>query len=159
MAEVFFYHLTRTPLEATLRVLVEKSRGQGWRVAVRARTEDMVARLDAALWLGPEEGFLPHGVAGGDHDADQPVLLGTGAAGNAPDCLVSVEGAALTAAEIAPLTRAMVLFDGQDAAAVQTAREQWKTLTAAGLRAKYWSEDAGRWEMKAESAGSGANGK
>jgi DNA polymerase-3 subunit chi len=152
LGEVFFYHLTRAPLEVTLRVLLEKSLAAGWRVAVRGRSAAMLERLDAQLWLGAEDGFLPHGRAGGAHDADQPVLLVTGAeAANRPDCLVSVEGAEITATEAAAASRAMILFDGHDEAAVQAARGQWKALTAAGAKAKYWSEAAGRWEMKAES--------
>lgn len=155
MGAVFFYHLTRQPLEVTLRVLLEKSLGQGWRVAVRGRSAEMLERLDAQLWLQPEDGFLPHGMAGGAHDAEQPILLttGTGAAANAPTCLVSVEGAQIGAEEIAPLARAMILFDGHDPGAVQVAREQWKALTAAGVSAQYWSEESGRWEKKAESGG------
>lgn len=152
MGEVYFYHLTRAPLEVTLRTLLEKSLGAGWRVAVRGRTEEALDRLDAALWLGPEDGFLPHGRAGGPHDAAQPVLLTTGrAAANRPDCVVSVEGAEIGAEEVAALARAMILFDGQDPGAVQAAREQWRSLTGAGAKAKYWSEEGGRWEMKAES--------
>jgi DNA polymerase-3 subunit chi len=61
----------------TLRALLEKSLAAGWRVAVRGRTDEMLDRLDAQLWLGPEDGFLPHGRAGGPHDALQPVLLTT----------------------------------------------------------------------------------
>jgi DNA polymerase-3 subunit chi len=152
LGEVFFYHLTRAPLEVTLRVLLEKSLAAGWRVAVRGRSAAMLERLDAQLWLGAEDGFLPHGRAGGAHDADQPVLLVTGAeAANRPDCLVSVEGAEITATEAAAASRAMILFHGHDEAAVQVARGQWKALTAAGAKAKYWSEAEGRWEMKAES--------
>jgi len=152
LGEVFFYHLTRAPLEVTLRTLLEKSLGAGWRVAVRGRTEGMLERLDAQLWLGPEEGFLPHGRAGGPQDAAQPVLLTTAReAANRPDCVVSVEGAEIGAEEAAGLARTMILFDGHDPNAVQAAREQWKALTGAGARAKYWSEESGRWEMKAES--------
>jgi DNA polymerase-3 subunit chi len=153
MGAVFFYHLTRHPLEVTLRVLLEKSLAAGWRVAVRGRTDDMLDRLDQQLWVQPEEGFLPHGRAGGAHDADQPVLLTTGQATNAPTCLISVEGALISAEEAAPLQRAMILFDGHDAGAVQVAREQWKALTGAGAAAQYWSEESGRWEKKAESGG------
>jgi DNA polymerase-3 subunit chi len=152
LGEVFFYHLTRAPLEVTLRTLLEKSLGAGWRVAVRGRTEEALDRLDAQLWLGPEDGFLPHGRAGGLHDAAQPVLLTTGReAANRPDCVVSVEGAEIGAEETGGLARAMILFDGHDPGAVQAAREQWKALTGAGAKAKYWSEESGRWEMKAES--------
>lgn len=151
MGEAYFYHLTRQPLEVTLRVLLEKCLAQPWRVAVRGRTEETLDRLDRQLWLG--EGFLPHGQAGGTHDADQPVLLTTGAAGNAADCLVSVEGADVTVEEVATHARVMILFDGHDPGAVEAARAQWRTLTGAGAPAKYWSEETGRWKMKAESAG------
>lgn len=154
MGAVYFYHLTRAPLEVTLRLLLEKSLAAGWRVAVRGRSDDLMDRLDQQLWLTPEDGFLPHGRAGGAHEADQPVLLTTErVAPNDPTCLISVEGAALDPDEVAPLARAMVLFDGHDTAAVQAAREQWKTLTAAGLAAQYWSEESGKWEKKAEAEG------
>lgn len=152
MSEVFFYHLTQAPLEVTLRVLLEKSLGAGWRVLVRGRTAQALDRLDQQLWLTPEDGFLPHGLAGGPHDADQPVLLT--ASPDMPDgreALVSVEGADVKPAEIAGITRAMVLFDGHDPGAVEAARAQWRVLTGAGVKAKYWSEESGRWEMKAES--------
>jgi DNA polymerase-3 subunit chi len=152
LGEVFFYHLTRAPLEVTLRALLEKSLAAGWRVAVRGRSDEMLDRLDAQLWLGPEDGFLPHGRAGGPHDAAQPVLLTTArTAANGAQCVVSVGGAAIDAEETAALARAMVLFDGHDPAAVQDARAQWRALTGAGAKAKYWSEESGRWQMKAES--------
>jgi DNA polymerase-3 subunit chi len=149
MGEAYFYHLTRAPLEVTLRVLLEKSLAQPWRVAVRGRTDAALDRLDQQLWLG--DGFLPHGRAGGPHDADQPVLLTTGAAMNAPDCLVSIEGAEVSAEEVAAHTRTMILFDGHDPGAVEAARAQWRTLTGAGAAAKYWSESSGAWKMQAQS--------
>ncbi|WP_439139780.1 DNA polymerase III subunit chi [Roseicyclus sp.] len=152
MAEVFFYHLTQTTLEVTLRQLLEKSRAAGWRVAVRGQSDALLDQLDRALWAGPDDGFLPHGRDGGAHDGDQPVLLTLShSAANQPDCVVSVEGATIAPEEIAGLKRAMVLFDGHDATALQTARAQWKALTGAGVKAKYWSEETGRWAMKAES--------
>lgn len=154
MGEAYFYHLTQAPLEVTLRVLLGKSLQAGWRIAVRGRTDAGLARLDELLWQVPEDSFLPHGRAGGDHDADQPVLLTTGKAGNDVTCLISVEGASVEADEVSAMDRVMVLFDGHDEAALQTAREQWKALTAAGCVAKYWSEASGRWELKAESAAS-----
>jgi DNA polymerase-3 subunit chi len=151
LGAVYFYHLTRAPLEVTLAALLGKSLAQGWRVAVRGRTEALLDRLDEQLWLTPEDGFLPHGRAGGPHDARQPVLLTTAAtAPNTPDCVISVEGAEIAAGEAATLARAMILFDGHDQGALQTAREQWKTLKAQGASAQYWSEESGRWEKKAE---------
>ena len=40
--------------------------------------------------------------------------------------------------------------DGNDPAALDIARGQWKALTDAGCAAQYWSEESGRWEKKAE---------
>ncbi|WP_116131928.1 DNA polymerase III subunit chi [Tropicimonas sp. IMCC34043] len=155
--QVLFYHLTRQPLEATLHLLLDRSLQRGWRVMVRSSDAARLDWLDQKLWLGPEEEFLPHGLEGGPHDEDQPVLLGTlGEAGEAPPpngaaCLIAIDGAAVAAAEAARLERVCILFDGHDPAAVQHARGQWKALTGAGVSAQYWSEDAGRWQMKAES--------
>lgn len=152
MAEVFFYHLTQTPLEVTLRLLLEKSLAAGWRVAVRGQSDALLDQLDRALWAGPDDAFLAHGRDGGPYDADQPVLLTLSQKlDTSADCLVAVEGAPIAPEEVAALRRAMILFDGHDAAALETARAQWKALTGAGVKAKYWSEETGRWAMKAES--------
>lgn len=152
MGEVFFYHMTVSPLEETLPVLLAKALDAGWRVALRGTDEAQLDWLDQRLWLGADEAFLPHGRGGGPHDADQPVLLTRGAeAPNGADCLVSVDGAEIGPDEVAAAKRAMVLFDGNDPAAVDVARRQWRALTAAGAKAKYWSQETGRWEMKAES--------
>jgi DNA polymerase-3 subunit chi len=152
MGEAYFYHLTRSPLEAVLPMLLEKALAQGWRVAVRGTDPARMAWLDERLWLGPEEGFLPHGLAGGAHDAAQPVLLTVAdAMPNAAACLMAVDGAEVTAEEVKRLERVCVLFDGGEEAALARARAQWRALTAAGCKARYWSEESGRWQMKAES--------
>lgn len=148
MGAAFFYHLTRNPLPVTLATLVEKSLGAGWRVEVRGRTEAQLKSLDAALWL--REGFLPHGLAGGDHDALQPVLLTTGAGDHKASCIMCVGGAEVTPDQIAAADRVCILFDGHDAAALERARGQWKNLTNAGAQAQYWSEETGKWQMKAQ---------
>jgi DNA polymerase-3 subunit chi len=152
MGAAFFYHLTRKPLEVTLPMLLDKARGAGWRVAVRGREAARMEWLDEKLWLGPEEGFLPHGRAGQPHEADQPILLTTQAdMPNGAACLMTVDGAEVTPEEVQALERVCVLFDGNDDAAVQVARGQWKALTSAGCQAQYWSEASGRWEKMAES--------
>jgi len=152
MGAAFFYHLTRRPLEATLPVLLSKARGAGWRIAVRGTDAERLSWLDDKLWL--TEGFLPHGVAGGPNDADQPILLTTArAAANGAECVMAIDGAEVEAGEVAALARLCILFDGNDPAATDHARHQWRDLTQAGVQAQYWSEAAGRWEKKAESGG------
>ena len=155
MGEAYFYHLTQTPLEHTLPMLLTRALGAGWKVAVRGGSADRLDWLDQKLWLGPEEEFLPHGLAGGDHDALQPVLLTTGAVANAAECLMTVDGAEVTPDEVRGMARVCVLFDGSDSMALNRARSQWKELTDAGCGAKYWSEASGRWEMKSESPAKG----
>ncbi|MCX8953689.1 DNA polymerase III subunit chi [Ruegeria sp. NA] len=151
MGAVYFYHLTRQPLEHTLPALLDKARQAGWWIAVRGTDPARMDWLDEKLWLGPEDGFLPHGRAGGPHDADQPILLTTSAvAGNGATCIMAVDGAPVEAEEVAALERVCILFDGNDDMAVQHARGQWKALTDAGCSAQYWSEESGRWEKKAE---------
>lgn len=150
MGAAYFYHLTRNPLEVTLPQLLLRARSAGWRVAVRGRDPERLDWLDRQLWLGAEDGFLPHGLAGGAHDAMQPVLLTTDTAGNDPACLMSVDGADVSPDEVQRLQRVCVIFDGNDDRALDIARGQWKTLTAAGCAAQYWSEESGRWDMKAE---------
>lgn len=147
----FFYHLTRSPVETTLPLLLTKSLEAGWRVAVRAKTAERLAWLDEKLWLEPEDGFLPHGIAGGAADADQPVLLTLGGAeANGAACLMCIDGADATVEEAGRLERVCILFDGNDPEALDHARTQWRLLTGAGIAAQYWSEETGRWQKKAE---------
>ena len=152
MGQALFYHLTATPLERTLPMLIGKARGKGWRIVVRGGEAAALDRLDAALWLGEAEEFLPHGRAGGPHDALQPVLLcAEGEDAPGAECLMCVQGAEVAPGEVAARERVCILFDGHDAAALERARGQWKALTAAGVAAEYWAQEDGRWLKKATS--------
>ncbi|MCK0166079.1 DNA polymerase III subunit chi [Jannaschia sp. S6380] len=149
MGEVYFYHLTRDPVERTLATLLGRCLEQEWRVAVRGTDRDRLVRFDDALWQGPPTSFLAHGLAGGPDDTRQPILLTAGAATNEPQCLMAVDGALVAPTEVREMRRCCILFDGLDAAAVQAARLQWKSLTDAGCAARYWSEESGKWAEKA----------
>lgn len=151
MGAAYFYHLTRAPLETVLPMLLEKSVAAGWRVMVRGADDGRMKWLDERLWLGRDDGFLPHGLAGGEHDATQPILLTTAAtAANNPTCILAVDGADVSAEQVGEMERVSILFDGNDEAALARARSQWKTLTEAGCSAQYWSQESGNWEKKAE---------
>lgn len=145
-----FYHLTRSGAEATLLTLLPRAMAAGWRVMIRGQDRAALERLDARLWLDPDDGFLPHGIEGGPHDADQPVLLGQGGPVNGAQALALIDGADITPDEARGLERVWTIFDGDDPAAVAKARGLWTLLTQAGVSAQYWSEESGRWEKKAE---------
>lgn len=151
MSSVFFYHLTESPLETVLPILIGKARQAGWRICVRGRHDGMMQMLDQRLWVDDPASFIPHGLAGGPHDADQPVLLTTGGEiANKATCLMSVGGADIRVEDMAGLDRAMILFDGFDPDAVAHARGQWKAVTGAKVPAQYWAQEDGRWVKKAE---------
>ncbi|MEZ5752921.1 MAG: DNA polymerase III subunit chi [Paracoccaceae bacterium] len=152
MAVARFYHLTRDPIEALLPTLIGKAIEGGLTVALRGTERARMEALDRLLWLN--EGFLPHGLAGGEHDADQPCLLlwdetPAGAIVNKPGCLVTVDGADVGAEEAQAIDKLCIVFDGTDQSAVDRARAQWRDLTGSGCHAEYWSRESGRWECKA----------
>ncbi|MFY0661095.1 MAG: DNA polymerase III subunit chi [Shimia sp.] len=154
MGAAYFYHLTQNSIEVTLPRLLEKARGAGWKIAVRGREQGRMEWLDQKLWMLGDVSFLAHGMVGGPHDALQPVLLTTTRdSPNGAVCVMSVDGADVSADEVNAAERVCILFDGHDPEAVQHARGQWKALTDAGCAAQYWSEESGNWQKKAESSG------
>jgi len=52
MSEVYFYHMTRTPLEGTLPVLLVKSLQAGWKVLLRGTDEARLSWLLKAAVMG-----------------------------------------------------------------------------------------------------------
>ncbi len=149
MAELWFYHLERSNIEAALPSLLEKCLQRGWRALVRGGVEERLDGLDAALWTYRDESFLPHGRAGRDEPAGQPVWL-TGADGNpnGAQALFVIDGA--NSADAKEFQRAIMLFDGRDEAALSIARARWKGAKDEGMTVSYWKESgAGRWEKQA----------
>lgn len=150
MAEALFYHLTASPLEATLPDLLERSLGRGWRVVVRFGSEATMRAMDSLLWTFRDDSFLPHGTAAAGRPADQPVYLTTGdEVPNGASVLMLADGARATPAEMSAFARACLLFDGNDERAVEAARADWRAVKAASLPAKYWAQEHGRWVQKA----------
>lgn len=157
MAEVLFYHLTRSALETALPQLLTRSLAQGWRAEVRSPSRDRAEWLDQKLWLGDDAGFLPHGLAGGPHDGAQPVLLtwddGVGDEAGATDILFTLDTATFTLDEIPRRTRTCLMFNGNDEAALTHARACWKAVVDAGQMAIYWAQSDTGWTQKAKVEG------
>lgn len=151
-AEVYFYHLERSGLEAVLPDLLEKTLARGWRALVRTSSAERAAAIDELLWTAREESFLPH-AAGGEPDfaARQPIWITAGEDHpNAAQALFLVDGAEAEIGAIKPFARCISIFDGADADAVARARVFWKSARDEGLEVAYWSQtQGGRWERKA----------
>ncbi len=148
MGTVFFYHLTQSPLDVTLRMLIGKARSAGWRCYIKVPHEDALRQLDVALWKGEPTAFSAHNIV--SEDGNSSILLGLENDQQGYECLFSAMGAEFPIDAIKVADRVCVLFDGHDQGAVEAARNQWKTMTGAGVSAQYWAQDDGRWVKKAE---------
>jgi DNA polymerase III subunit chi len=148
MTEILFYHLEQQPLERVIPVLLEKSLERGWRVVVEAGSRERAEVLERVLWTYRDDSFLPHGLAGGDMDNDQPILIATDQRnGNGANVRFYVDRAVPQSAE--GYDRVVYLFSGHDPDAVTEARAAWKAL-GSGNQLTYWQqEDSGRWAKKA----------
>jgi DNA polymerase-3 subunit chi len=149
MAEVLFYHLTSTPLEASLPELLERSLARGWRVVLRCGSAAGMAAIDTMLWTWRDDAFLPHGTSAGPHPELQPVYLTLGDENpNGAQVLMLVDGARADVGEMARYERTCLIFDGGDERALETTRADWRAVRTAELPAKYWAQEQGRWVQK-----------
>ena len=150
MSEILFYHLERRGLDDVLPGLIEKTLERGWRALIRVDSAERADAIDTRLWTY-SDGFLPHAQAGDGDPARQPVLI-TVEEGNPNNAnvLFLVGGAAPPAWDGATaFTRIVLIFDGRDPAAVETARAAWKDAKAAGHDVTYWKESpTGKWEKQ-----------
>ena len=148
MAEVGFYHLTRSTLVQALPQLLGRTLASGQRAIVLCPSPEHVAALDQALWEVAQPDWLPHGTAA-DGDADlQPIWLATDdAAPNGARFLFLVEGT--SSRRLDAFDRVFDLFDGNDEAAVAAARDRWRAAREAGHTLVYWQQAERGWEKKA----------
>lgn len=150
MAELWLYHLKRSPLERVLPGILDKTLARGWRALVQVESKERLEALDTQLWTYADDAFLPHGTIADSHPELQPVLLTTSEDNvNGADVLVLAHGthaSSLSPERLHSFERCILLFDGNDESAVEAARAQWQAFKSAGFSVTYWREDAsGRW--------------
>ncbi len=145
--QVDFYHLTATPLERALPSIAQRVVAGGGRLLIVSGDDTQRGAIDRLLWSYSPESFLPHGQAGGDDDAGQPVLIsGEPHAVNAARNIALIDGEWCDGA--LAFDRAFHFFDGER---IQDARTAWKALADRdGVERRYWKQDdAGKWEQAA----------
>ncbi len=150
MTEILFYQLKGQTLEQVLPPLIARSLERGWRVVVQASSDERIEALDAHLWTWRDDAFLPHGTWRDAEAAEQPVLLTVNEENpNGAVVRFLVEGAGMPS-DAAAYQRLVLLFDGDDPDAVETARERWGKAKTAGFEVTYWQTDEnGRWQRQA----------
>ena len=140
---VDFYQLSQTPVEHALPALAVKMREAGARVLVVSADDAQLGRISEALWA-VKDNFLAHGLAGGPHDARQPILLADSLdAPNKAQFLALADGQWRGGAEA--FERVFLLFEEAE---VEAARAVWRKLGEdEGVERNYWRQlDGGKWE-------------
>ena len=143
MAQVGFYHLTRSTPEAALPALLDRTLAAGERAVVRCADEARVTVLDKVLWESTRPDWLPHGTARTGHAALQPIWVTDGTdCPNGARFLFLLDG---VEAPPEPWARVFDLFDGADEAAVTAARARWAKAKAGGHDLTYWRQTERGW--------------
>jgi len=147
MAEVGFYHLRATALERVLPRLLERALADGHRVVVLAGSTERVTHLDGLLWTYSEASFLPHGTTRDGNAARHPICLTDRDENpNGATMLVLLDGA--RSDRMGEFMRCCDLFDGNDQAAVDAARQRWSAANSAGHSLTYWQQTVSGWEKR-----------
>lgn len=149
MTEIVFYQMKGRALEQVLPALLQKSLERGWRVVVQASSDERVELLDAHLWTWRDDTFLPHGTWRDSMASEQPILLTINDENpNGAAARFLVEGADIPG-NAASYQRVVLLFDGEDPDAVETARTRFSAAKAAGFEVTYWQADEkGGWHRR-----------
>jgi DNA polymerase III subunit chi len=147
MAEIGFYHLTRTGPDPALPQLLGRTLAAGQRAVVLCGNASRVKTLDVALWACPDPNWLPHGTAeSGDADL-QPIWLTTeDEAPNGARFLFLIDGTCST--RLSCFDRVFDLFDGSGPEELAAARDRWRAAKAAGHPLTYWQQMGKRWEKR-----------
>jgi DNA polymerase-3 subunit chi len=147
--EIWFYHLERARLEQVLPELLEKTLARGWRALVRTAAAERIEQLDSWLWTYRDDSFLAHGLDSEPMAERTPVVLAMSETNpNGAKILFLLDGAA--AGDLADFERCILIFDGQDEAALAQARGQWAAFKEAGHEVAYWRQGAEKgWERQA----------
>lgn len=150
MTEILFYHLKGQTLEQVLPALLQKSLERGWRVVVQAASDERIEALDAHLWTWRDDAFVPHGTWREAEAAEQPILLTTNDENpNGAVVRFLIDGANMPV-DASTYERVVLVFNGDDPDAVDTARARWSEAKNAGFQVTYWQADErGRWQRQA----------
>ena len=138
---VDFYQLSRDPAEFVLPKLAQGTLGAGERLLVVSDDAVQLGRISEALWTRLPETFLANGMAGGEHDARQPILLST-----APEPANGARYLALADGvwrDMENAERVFLLFPPER---IDDARATWRMLgSREGTERKYWRQEGGKW--------------
>ncbi|WP_374527928.1 DNA polymerase III subunit chi [Novosphingobium sp.] len=139
--KVDFYQLSATPAEGALPLIARNTLKAGERLLVVSSDAALRGRIGDGLWA-LKDSFLAHGMAGGAHDAHQPILLSDRAEpANGARYIALADGRWRD--EALAFERVFLLFDNST---IDDARATWRALDGReGLERNFWRQEDGRW--------------
>jgi len=148
MADIGFYHLTRTSLIAALPPLLGRTLAAREYALILCTSPEQVATIDDALWLSQNPDWLPHGTAATPYPEWQPIYITDKEINPAGAKFLFLAFGADTP-NLSAYSRVFDLFDGTDENAVAAARIRWKQVKEAGHGVTYWKQGSAGWEKSA----------
>ncbi|QHC35838.1 DNA polymerase III subunit chi [Komagataeibacter xylinus] len=147
MAQIGFYHLTRSKAVEVLPALLGRTLAAGKRAVIRCGAAERVAELDDGLWRSTNPLWLPHGTRAMGHAEWQPIWLTEGEdVPNGATFAFLLDGVEMP--DLAAFERVFDLFDGHDEAAVARARARWVAWREAGHELSYWQQQPKGWARR-----------
>ncbi|MGN6117618.1 MAG: DNA polymerase III subunit chi [Sphingomonas sp.] len=149
MTEVLFYHLQNMSIENVLPPLLEKTFERGWRAVIHTTSEERVEALDAHLWTYRDDSFLPHATWRIEDVSEQPIVLTVNSENpNRATVRFLIDNAPLPE-DSESYERLVLVFNGDDDVALETARTVWTDCKSRGFDVTYWQADErGRWQRR-----------
>ncbi len=148
MAQVSFYHLSKTNLEEALPRLLEKVLETGGKAVVQCVDEGGVKLIDGLLWSVGGRRFIPHATAN-DNDVEFNPVFVTAQEENPISANFLVDLQMINSQYHGNFQRSLVIFS-DSSADLDRARSFWKELKAdPSNELKYYQQnDKGGWEEK-----------
>lgn len=151
MTHVSFYQLDGAPIDRVLPKLLEKAYTTGKKSLILSPSLPRIDHLDDALWTYDPEAFLPHGLSTEAKPSEQPILLSTTEFKDVtiPYAFI-LDGAQLE--DVTRYERVFVLFDGNNADLLQSARTLWRSYKEHNHKLDYYTHTADKgWTKTASS--------
>ena len=150
MTRVDFYHLQKAPLEQVLPKLCEKAYATKKHIKILLGTDERVEFINSLLWTYNDESFLPHGSKKDGFAKEQPIFISANEENeNNASLLILADGAMIETDKLGEYERILNIFDGNDAVALNNARDYWKQIKSLNFELHYWQQnDTGTFEQK-----------
>jgi DNA polymerase-3 subunit chi len=145
---VKFYHLTKTPLEKALPQIMRKVVESGQRAIIRFADEDILKKLDDAMWTSSQKKPVPHGKKQDGFEEHQPVYL-TLEEENPNNSKMIVNIGVESVDEFATGFESIIdIFDGNDNTELERARKRFLKYKELGREYTYHKQnEKGGWEQ------------